>query len=161
MFEYGAYVGLDVHKDTIAIAVRWPDWGEPEYRGILPNCRKSLNRLIDSLQPPTGEALSFVYEAGPCGYGVYREITDTGHDCQVVAPTLIPRKPGDRVKTDRRNAVTLAGLHRAGQLTPVWVPDPAREAVRDLTRAHEEHEGGGDEGPTASGGLPAAPSPGL
>ena len=138
MFEYGAYVGLDVHKDTIAIAVARPDWGEPEYRGILPNCRKSLSRLIDSLQPPTGEALSFVYEAGPCGYGIYREITDTGHDCQVVAPTLIPRKPGDRVKTDRRDAVTLAGLHRAGQLTPVWVPDPAREAVRDLTRARED-----------------------
>ncbi|MDE0393365.1 MAG: IS110 family transposase [Gammaproteobacteria bacterium] len=138
MFEYGAYVGLDVHKDTIAIAVAWPDWGEPEYRGILPNSRKSLNRLIDSLQPPTGEVLSFAYEAGPCGYGVYREITDTGHDCQVVAPTLIPRKPGDRVKTDRRDAVTLARLHRAGELTPVWVPGPDQEAVRDLTRARED-----------------------
>ena len=138
MFEYGAYVGLDVHKDTIAIAVARPGWDEPEYRGILPNCRKSLNRLIDSLEPPTGEVLSFVYEAGPCGYGVYREITGTGHDCQVVAPTLIPRKPGDRVKTDHRDAVTLASLHRAGQLTPVWVPDPAREAVRDLTRARED-----------------------
>ena len=101
MFEYRGYVGLDVHKETIATAVAWPGREELEYRGILPNHRKSLNKLIDTLQGTLGEALSFVYEAGPCGYGVYREITGTGHDCQVVAPTLIPRKPGDRVKTDR------------------------------------------------------------
>jgi len=138
MFEYRAYVGLDVHKETIATAVAWPGREEPEYRGILPNHRKSLNKLIDNLQGTLGEALSFAYEAGPCGYGVYREITGTGHDCQVVAPTLIPRKSGDRVKTDRRDAVTLARLHRAGELTPVWVPGPDQESVRDLTRARED-----------------------
>ena len=138
MFEYRAYVGLDVHKETIATAVAWPGREEPEYRGILPNHRKSLNQLIDNLQGTLGEALSFAYEAGPCGYGVYREITGTGHDCQVVAPTLIPRKSGDRVKTDRRDAVTLARLHRAGELTPVWVPGPDQESVRDLTRARED-----------------------
>ena len=80
----------------------------------------------------------FYYEAGPCGYGVYREITEAGHDCAVVAPSLVPRKPGDRVKTDRRDALTLARLHRSGDLTPVWVPDEEQEAIRDLTRARED-----------------------
>ena len=138
MFGYRAYVGLDVHKDTIAVAVAWPGREAPEYRGIVPNRRNSLQKLIRGLQGPHGEAVSFAYEAGPCGYGVYREITETGHDCQVVAPSLIPRKPGDRVKTDRRDAVSLARLHRAGELTRVWVPAPDWEAVRDLTRARED-----------------------
>ena len=138
MFDYRAYVGLDVHKDTIAVAVAWPGREAPEYRGIVPNRRNSLQKLIRGLQGPHGEAVSFAYEAGPCGYGVYREITETGHDCQVVAPSLIPRKPGDRVKTDRRDAVSLARLHRAGELTRVWVPAPDWEAVRDLTRARED-----------------------
>ena len=82
--------------------------------------------------------MSFAYESGPCGYGVYREITETGHDCHVVAPSLIPRKPGDRVMTDRRDAVSLARLHRAGELTAVSVPGRDQEAVRDLTRARED-----------------------
>ena len=161
MLEYRAYVGLDVHKETIATAVAWPGREEPEYRGILPNHRKSLNRLINTLQGTLGEALSFVYEAGPCGYGVYREITGTGHDCQVVAPTLIPRKSGDRVKTDRRDAVTLARLHRAGELTPVWVPGPDQEAVRDLTRAREDMKAAQTRARQRLGGLPASPWPGL
>jgi len=138
MADYRAYVGLDVHKDTIAAAVAWPGRGDPEYRGIILNRRRSVKKLIHGLQGAHGEALSFAYEAGPCGYGVYREITGTGHDCQVVAPGLIPRKPADRVKTDRRDALTLARLHRAGELTPVWVPGPDQEAVRDLTRARED-----------------------
>ena len=104
---------------------------------MLANRSTSLQRLIRNLQGPDGEALSFVYESGPCGYGVYREIIETGHDCQVVALSLIPRKPGDRVKTDRRDAVSLAQLHRAGELTPVWVPGRDQEVVRDLTRARE------------------------
>ena len=138
MAEYRGYIGLDVHKDTIAAAVAWPGRADPQYRGFLPNRSSSLKRLIRSLQGPHGEALSFAYEAGPCGYGVYREITETGHDCHVVAPSLIPRKPGDRVKTDRRDAVSLARLHRAGELTAVWVPGRDQEAVRDLTRARED-----------------------
>ena len=138
MAEYRAYVGLDVHKDTMAAAVAWPGREAPEYRGLLANRSSSLKRLIRNLQGPHGEALSFVYEAGPCGYGVYREITETDHDCQVVAPSLIPRKPGNRVKTDRRDAVSLARLHRAGELTAVWVPGRDQEAVRDLTRARED-----------------------
>ena len=111
-------------KDTIAAAVAWPGREVPQYRGILANRTSSLQLLIRTLQGPDAEAMSFVYEAGPCGYGVYREITETGLDCQVVAPGLIPRKPGDRVKTGRRDAVDLARLHRSGELTPVWMPGP-------------------------------------
>jgi transposase len=81
--------------------------------------------------------LRFCYEAGPCGYGIHRQLSAAGHDCAVVAPSLIPRKPGDRIKTDRRDAINLAKLHRAGELTPVWVPDPAHEAIRDLVRARQ------------------------
>ena len=88
MAEYRAYVGLDAHKDTMAVAVAWPGREAPEYRGLLANRSSSLQRLIRNLQGPHGEALSFVYEAGTRGYGVYREITETGHDCQVVAPNL-------------------------------------------------------------------------
>ena len=82
--------------------------------------------------------LSFCYEAGPCGYGVHRQLSSLGLDCLVVAPALIPRKAGDRVKTDRRDSLSLARLHRAGELTAVWVPDGAQEALRDLSRARED-----------------------
>ena len=140
MVEYSAYVGLDVHKDTIAVAVALPGRREPEYRGEVANRRGALRRLMGRLSPH-GEVLGFCYEAGPCGYGVYREVTEAGHDCQVVAPSLIPRKPGDRVKTDRRDALMLARLHRSGDLTPVWVPGAEQEAVRDLTRAREDMKG--------------------
>ena len=139
MSEYRAYVGLDVHRDTIAVAVAWPGREVPEYRGIVANRRSSLQKLIRSLQGPHGEAVSFAYEAGPCGYGVYHETTATGHDCQVVAPSLIPRKAGDRVKTDHRDAVSLARLHRAGELTAVWVPGRDQEAVRDLNSCARGH----------------------
>ena len=137
MTEFSAYVGLDVHKDTIAVAVALPGREEPEYRGEIKNQRKSLLRLIRSLSPH-GEVVSFCYEAGPCGYGVYREIIETGHHCEVVAPSLIPRRAGERVKTDRRDAVKLARLHRSGELTAVWVPGEEQEAMRDLTRARED-----------------------
>ena len=137
MNECGAYVGLDVHKDTIAVAVALPGRDEPVYRGEIKSQRKSVLRLIRSLSPH-GEVLSFCYEAGPCGYGVYREIIETGHQCEVVAPSLIPRRAGERVKTDRRDAVKLAWLHRSGELTAVWVPDEEQEAIRDLTRARED-----------------------
>ena len=137
MNEYSAYVGLDVHKDTIAVAVALPGRDEPVYRGEMKNQRKSLLRLIRSLSPH-GEVVSLCYEAGPCGYGVYREIIETGHHCEVVAPSLIPRRAGERVKTDRRDALKLARLHRSGELTAVWVPDEEQEAIRDLTRARED-----------------------
>jgi transposase len=84
------------------------------------------------------EEVMFCYEAGPCGYEVYRQLTSSGYDCVVIAPSLIPKKAGDRVKTDRRDAVSLARLLRAGELTPIWVPDKEQEGMRDLTRARED-----------------------
>lgn len=140
MSECSAYVGLDVHKETIAVAVARPGRSKPEYRGEIRNCRKSLMSLVKNLSPD-GELLSFCYEAGPCGYGLYRELIETGHECEVVAPALVARKPGERVKTDRRDCLKLASQHRSGELTAVWVPGPEQEAMRDLTRAREDMKG--------------------
>ncbi|WP_313552513.1 IS110 family transposase [Pseudomonas sp.] len=131
------YVGLDVHKATIAVAVARPGRGEPEYHGTIVNSDAAVRKLLKQLSRP-GESLSFCYEAGPCGYGLYRDLTALGHGCAVVAPSLIPRKAGERLKTDRRDALMLARLHRAGELTAVWVPDQEQEAIRDLTRARED-----------------------
>ena len=131
------YVGLDVHKETIAVAVARPGRTAPEYLGAIENSSAALRKLIQRLGP-NGEVLNVCYEAGPCGYGLYRELTAWGHRCQVVAPSLIPRRAGERMKTDRRDAVMLARLDRAGELTPVWVPDREQEAIRDLTRARED-----------------------
>jgi len=134
------YVGLDVHKATIAVAVARGVRGDVMYHGEIANTPTQVRKLIKRLSPH-GEVLNVCYEAGPCGYGLYRELTAQGHDCEVVAPSLIPRKAGERLKTDRRDAVMLARLHRAGELTPVWVPDREQEAVRDLTRAREDMKG--------------------
>lgn len=131
------FVGLDVHKETIAVSVAEPDGGEVRYLGEVPNTPDAIVKLIKRLRKE-GVKLSFCYEAGPCGYGLHRQLRDLGQDCQVVAPSLIPKKPGDRVKTDRRDSLNLARLHRAGELTAVWVPDGAQEALRDLTRARED-----------------------
>jgi transposase len=136
---YGAYIGLDVHKDTIAVAVAQCGRGQPDYFGEIANTPKKVGKLIERLSAKYGgEQLLFVYEAGPCGYGLYRQIVTTGHACEVVAPSLIPRKAGERVKTDRRDALGLARLSRAGELAAVWVPGPEQEAIRDLTRARED-----------------------
>lgn len=128
-------VGLDTHKATIAVAVAEPGrLGEVRFQGEIANQPDAVRRLLERLGAKHG-TLRVCYEAGPCGYGLHRQITSLGHDCTVVAPSLVPRKPGDRVKTNRRDAVTLARLHRAGELTAVWVPDPVHEAMRDLVRA--------------------------
>jgi len=137
MNEYSKYVGLDTHKDTIAVAVADFGRSNPRYYGEIPNTPEAIIKLVNKLSPD-GEVLSFCYEAGPCGYGIYRQLTQIGHDCAVVAPSLIPRRAGDRVKTDRRDSETLCRLHRSGELTAVWVPDHKQEAVRDLTRARED-----------------------
>ena len=131
------YVGLDVHKDTIAVALAEADLrGEVRQHGKILNTPAALKALTVKLAG-TGRDLRFCYEAGPCGYGIQRQLTGMGHDCAVVAPSLIPRKPGERIKTDRRDATNLAKLYRAGELTPVWVPDQAHEAIRDLVRARQ------------------------
>lgn len=135
MNECITYIGLDVHKETIAVALAEGSMrGEVREYGQISNTPAALTRLSIKLSRP-GSVLRFCYEAGPCGYGIQRQMAAAGHDCVVVAPSLIPRKPGDRIKTDRRDAINLAGLHRAGALTTVWVPDPAHEAVRDMVRA--------------------------
>jgi transposase len=129
------YVGLDVHKDTIAIALAEADKrGEVREHGKIANTPSALKALTTKLARG-GHELRFCYEAGPCGYGIQRQLSADGHGCVVVAPSLIPRKPGEWIKTDRRDAINLAKLHRAGELTPVWVPDPMHEAIRDLVRA--------------------------
>ncbi|HEV8306257.1 MAG TPA: IS110 family transposase [Methylomirabilota bacterium] len=128
------FVGLDVHAATIAVAVAEPD-GEVRAIGTIPNEPDAVRRLVKKLGP--AERLRACYEAGPCGYPLYGQLTQLGVDCHVVAPTLVPVKAGDRVKTDRRDAARLARSFRSGDLTPVWVPDPAHEALRDLVRARE------------------------
>jgi transposase len=128
------FVGLDVHAETIAVAVA-EQGGEVRALGIIPNREESIRKLVRKLGPV--EQLRFCYEAGPTGYALYWQLTRMGAKCEVVAPTLVPVKAGDRVKTDRRDALKLARNYRAGELTPVWVPDAAHEALRDLVRARE------------------------
>jgi transposase len=131
------YVGMDVHKETIAVSVAPFGGGEVRYLGEIANTPQAIAKLVKQLRKD-GADLKFCYEAGPCGYGIHRQLSELGWECQVVAPSLIPRKAGDRVKTDRRDSLSLARLHRAGELTAVWVPDGAQEALRDLTRARED-----------------------
>lgn len=128
------FVGLDVHAETIAVAVAEPG-GEVRALGVIPNRPESLRKLVKKLGP--ADDLRVCYEAGPTGYVIYWQLTGLGVRCEVVAPTLVPVKAGDRVKTDRRDAQKLARSYRAGDLTPVWVPDAAHEALRDLVRARE------------------------
>lgn len=128
------FVGLDVHAETIAVAVAEAS-GEVRSLGTIPNTPEAVHRLVTKLGPR--ERLQVCYEAGPTGYVLYRELTALGVACAVVAPTLVPVKAGDRVKTDRRDAEKLARSFRSGDLTPVWVPDAAHEALRDLVRARE------------------------
>ena len=134
MEEKVRVLGLDVHAETIAVAVAEPD-GEVRSLGVIANRAESVRKLVKKLGP--AEQLRACYEAGPTGYVLYWQLTELGVDCAVVAPTLVPVKAGDRVKTDRRDALKLARCHRAGGLTAVWVPDANAEALRDLVRTRE------------------------
>src|SRR6202045_2161885 len=130
------FIGMDVHKDTIVVAVTAAgDVGKAAPYGTLPNTAAAVEKLVRRLRQAGSGPLKFCYEAGPCGYGIHRALTKMNEDCMVVAPSMIPRKSGDRQKTDKRDAATLAVLHRGGLLTGVWVPDAAHEAMRDLIRA--------------------------
>jgi transposase len=132
------YVGLDVHKDSIAVAYVAQEHGaEVTYLGPIGTRQGDIDQLIRKMQSKA-KHLVFVYEAGPCGYWLYRYLTKKGHMCWVVAPSLIPKKAGDRVKTDRRDAIQLARLMRSGDLSPVHVPTVEDEAMRDLSRARED-----------------------
>lgn len=128
------FVGLDVHAETIAVAVAEPGRGEVRSLGVIPNDVASLRKLIQKLGKKN---LRFCYEAGPTGFALYWQLAELGFECDVIAPTLVPKKAGDRIKTDRRDAAKLARCFRAGDLTAVWVPDQAHEALRDLVRARE------------------------
>jgi len=134
MREKLRFLGLDVHAETIAVAVAEPD-GEVRNLGTIANREDSIRKFIKKLGSP--EQLRACYEAGPTGFVLYWQLTQLGVDCVVVAPTLVPKKPGDRVKTDRRDALKLARSHRSGDLTAVWVPDEDSEALRDLVRQRE------------------------
>ncbi len=129
------FIGIDVHADTIAAAVAEPD-GEVRPLGVIPNRLDSVRKMVAKLGPVN--QLKACYEAGPTGYVLYWQLTSLGVACEVIAPSLVPVKAGDRVKTDRRDAAKLARSYRSGDLTPVWVPDAAHEALRDLIRARED-----------------------
>lgn len=129
------HVGLDVHRDSISVAVLPPDLEVPEVDRIFHD-EASIRRVFTKLGDP--KMLRACYEAGPTGYGVQRLLASMGVRCDVVAPSLIPKTPGDRVKTDKRDARRLARLHRMGELTPIRVPSEAEEGVRDLCRARED-----------------------
>jgi transposase len=134
MKEKVRFLGLDVHAETIAVAIAEPD-GEVRSLGTIANRTESIRKLLKKLGPV--EQFKACYEAGPTGYVLYWPLAELGVRCEVIAPTLVPMKAGDRVKTDRRDAERLARSYRSGDLTPVWVPNEGSEALRDLVRARE------------------------
>jgi transposase len=129
------FIGLDVHADTLAVAIAEAN-GEVRRYGVIPNQLEAIRRMVKKLGP--AEELRACYEAGPTGYVLFWQLTALAVACEVIAPSLAPTKPSDRVKTDRRDAERLARSHRAGELTPIWVPDADHEALRDLVRARED-----------------------
>jgi len=137
MNELTTYVGLDVHKKDIAIAYADGAGGEPVWVGKIPNQPDKLARMLRQLQKRHSQMV-VAYEAGPCGYAIYRQLEEMEIRCVVAAPSLIPVKAGDRVKTDRRDALKLARLLRSGDLSPAWVPDEQHEELRDVSRARED-----------------------
>jgi transposase len=134
MKETLRFLGLDVHAETIAVAIAEPD-GSVRSLGTIASRAESIRKLVKKLGPV--EQLRACYEAGPTGYVLYWQLVELGVLCEVIAPTLMPVKPGDRVKTDRRDAERLARSYRSGDLTPVWVPGEGSESLRDLVRARE------------------------
>ena len=131
------YVGLDVHKDTIAIAVAQANSrAQATFIGTTQYSPKQIRKALRKIGAPA--ELRLCHEAGPCGYGLARELRSLGFECDVIAPSRVARRPADKIKTDRRDAILLARLYRAGELTPVVIPDPNDEAIRDLSRARED-----------------------
>jgi transposase len=130
------FVGMDVHKESIDIAVA-EEGGDVRHQGRIGGDMNALSRAVRKLES-LGRPLVLVYEAGPCGFGIYRMLQSRGHECWVVAPSNTPRRVRDRIKTDRRDSLKLAGLARAGELSSIYVPDPLDEAMRDLVRTRED-----------------------
>ncbi|WP_350608565.1 IS110 family transposase [Pseudoalteromonas sp. SD03] len=133
------FIGLDTHKEFNEVAYIDEHRGaQPVHLGRFSSSKMAVQKLVRQFESKyPGATLHFVYEAGPCGYWIYRLITSLGHCCYVVAPSLIPKKPGEKIKTDKRDALKLAKLLKSEDLTPIYVPEPEDEAVRDLSRARE------------------------
>ena len=132
------FIGMDVHKKTITVAITDEESHyQPRVYGMITNETAELDKFCRKMQSISSE-LHFVYEAGPCGYGIYRHLSAKGYECMVAAPSMIPRKSGDRIKNDSRDAAMLTRLYRAGELTGVYVPDEQDEAMRDLVRARQD-----------------------
>jgi transposase len=129
---------MDVHKETIDISVAESGrQGEVRHYGVIPTNLEALDKVVRALRAPR-RVLHLVYEAGPCGFGIHRHLTARGEDCVIVSPSMVPKRSGDRVKTDRRDSSSLARLHRAGELRAIHIPDAADEAMRDLVRARAD-----------------------
>ena len=141
MAKRSMFVGMDVHKESIDISLAEEGRdGEVRHYGVIPGDLEALAKVVRALRAPT-RRLRFVYEAGPCGFGIHRYLTAQGEDCVVVNPSSMPKRSGDRIKTDRRDGDALARLHRAGELTAIYIPTADDEALRDLVRAREDAVG--------------------
>ena len=141
MVKRNMFVGMDVHKESIDISLAEEGrTGEVRHYGGIPGDLEALAKVVKALRAPT-RRLRFVYEAGPCGFGIHRYLTAQGEDCVVVNPSSMPKRSGDRIKTDRRDGDALARLHRAGELTAIYIPTADDEGVRDLVRAREDAVG--------------------
>ena len=132
------FIGLDVHSKTISVAIADEGRkGEVRHYGTIENTFEAIDKVIKKLTV-TGAELKFIYEAGPCGFALYRYLTGNGFTCIITSPAMIPRRSSVRIKNDRRDALILARLYRAGELTGIYVPEPEDEAVRDLVRARDD-----------------------